>query len=122
MWFVLRRLTAMLSSLLQQIFSVSLARRVSPDLVPTLSCLTENSEILASQDEELAVEELAVEELIHDLIARRAYEIWEREGKAEDRDQQHWFQAISELAYDTDEDRCYEDEDAAIFDRKRIPI
>jgi hypothetical protein len=79
----------------------------------------ENALTLATQDEELAVREL-----IHDLIARRAYEIWEREGKAEDLDQQHWFQAIAELTYDpvNDEDDDEDDEDAAVFGRKRILI
>jgi HSP20 family molecular chaperone IbpA len=34
---------------------------------------------------------------IHDLIARRAFEIYEREGKIPGRDLEHWFQAEAEL-------------------------
>lgn len=32
-----------------------------------------------------------------DTIAARAYEIYEREGCIDGRDQEHWFQAIEEL-------------------------
>jgi len=74
-------------------------------------------------------------------IARRAYEIWEGEGKAPGKDQEHWFQAISELTSgmaddgdgegmmhhsdgdgmvddDDDGDGDEEDEDAAVSVRK----
>ena len=30
-------------------------------------------------------------------IAERSYHIWEREGRPDGRDQQHWFQALAEL-------------------------
>ncbi|MGZ4964589.1 MAG: DUF2934 domain-containing protein [Limisphaerales bacterium] len=30
-------------------------------------------------------------------ISKRAFEIWEREGKREGRDQEYWFQAEEEL-------------------------
>ena len=33
----------------------------------------------------------------HEQVAQRAFEIWEREGKIEGRDQEHWFLAIAEL-------------------------
>lgn len=33
----------------------------------------------------------------HEAISRRAYEIWEREGRPEGRDREHWEQAIGEL-------------------------
>ena len=33
----------------------------------------------------------------HDAIGRRAYEIWEREGRPNGRDREHWFQAEREL-------------------------
>ena len=74
---------------------------------------------LATQDEELAVNEL-----IHELIARHAYEIWEREGKVDGKDQDHWFQALAELTYDpvTDEDDDEDDEDAAVSGRKKTII
>ena len=38
-------------------------------------------------------------------IAQRAYKIWEREGKIDGRDQEHWFQAIAEVTSEVgDED------------------
>ena len=33
----------------------------------------------------------------HDLIASRAYEIWQHRGRVHGRDQQDWFQAEREL-------------------------
>lgn len=33
-----------------------------------------------------------------DLIARRAYEIWETEGRPDGRDAEHWLRAEEELA------------------------
>jgi hypothetical protein len=33
----------------------------------------------------------------HDEISRRAREIWEREGRPEGRDMEHWLQAEAEL-------------------------
>jgi hypothetical protein len=36
--------------------------------------------------------------LKHDDIARRAYLLWEREGKPADRDQEHWFRAQEQLS------------------------
>ncbi|MGH8019128.1 MAG: DUF2934 domain-containing protein [Opitutaceae bacterium] len=33
-----------------------------------------------------------------DEIGRRAYEIWESEGRPEGKEKQHWFQAAEELA------------------------
>ena len=30
-------------------------------------------------------------------IAKRAYELWEQDGKVTGRDQEHWFQAEAEL-------------------------
>jgi hypothetical protein len=33
----------------------------------------------------------------HDEISKRAREIWEREGRPEGRDKEHWLQAESEL-------------------------
>jgi hypothetical protein len=32
-----------------------------------------------------------------EVIARRAYEIWEREGRPDGRAMEHWLQAVSEL-------------------------
>lgn len=32
------------------------------------------------------------------LIAARAYEIWEKQGRPHGRDRDHWLQAVSELA------------------------
>jgi Protein of unknown function (DUF2934) len=66
----------------------------------------------------IAQEELNVIELTHEKIARRAYEIWESEGKVDGRDQPHWFQAITELTYGTvseeDDDDEDDEDDAAI--------
>ncbi|KPH07236.1 DUF2934 domain-containing protein (plasmid) [Rhizobium acidisoli] len=36
----------------------------------------------------------------HEQIRRRAYEIWEAEGRPEGADQRHWLQACDELAGD----------------------
>jgi hypothetical protein len=33
-------------------------------------------------------------------VARRAYQIWEREGRPQGRDIQHWLEAESEIARD----------------------
>ena len=35
--------------------------------------------------------------ITYEHISKRAYEIWEREGKPEGREQEHWFQAEHEL-------------------------
>lgn len=35
--------------------------------------------------------------MIHDEISKRAREIWEREGRPEGRDMEHWLQAEAEL-------------------------
>jgi Protein of unknown function (DUF2934) len=35
---------------------------------------------------------------MHDYIQRRAYELWENEGRPAGRDQAHWLQAESEIA------------------------
>ena len=40
--------------------------------------------------------------LSQDAIARRAYEIWEREGRPEGRAMEHWFRAVSELKAQND--------------------
>ena len=37
------------------------------------------------------------ESISQDAIAQRAYEIWERDGRPEGRDAEHWFRAVSEL-------------------------
>jgi hypothetical protein len=37
----------------------------------------------------------------NDQIAQRAFEIWEREGRPQGRDQDHWYQAEAELRKDT---------------------
>lgn len=39
--------------------------------------------------------------LTNDDIARRAFEIWERNGRPEGRDQEHWDQAEKELRQQT---------------------
>lgn len=33
----------------------------------------------------------------HDVIARRAYEIWESEGRPDGRAADHWFRAVQQL-------------------------
>ncbi len=38
-------------------------------------------------------------------ISKRAFEIWEREGKPEGRGQDHWFQAEAELRRETKKDQ-----------------
>ncbi len=35
---------------------------------------------------------------MHDYIQRRAYQLWENEGRPAGRDQAHWLQAESEIA------------------------
>ncbi|MFN7138156.1 MAG: DUF2934 domain-containing protein [Limisphaerales bacterium] len=35
--------------------------------------------------------------ITYEKICKRAYEIWEREGKPEGKEQEHWFQAECEL-------------------------
>ena len=35
-------------------------------------------------------------------IRQRAHEIWEREGRPEGREQQHWYQALEEIAVEED--------------------
>jgi hypothetical protein len=35
--------------------------------------------------------------ITHEQISKRAREIWEREGRPEGRDKEHWLQAESEL-------------------------
>ena len=35
--------------------------------------------------------------ITYEQIAQRAYEIWEREGKPEGKEQEHWFKAEEEL-------------------------
>lgn len=37
-------------------------------------------------------------EMGHDAIRRRAYEIWEREGRPEGMDWEHWFAAQIEIS------------------------
>lgn len=49
--------------------------------------------------------------ITHELIAQRAYEIWEGEGKIGGRDQEHWFQAIVELTSGTVDDGDEEEDD-----------
>ena len=51
-------------------------------------------------------------------ICRRAYEIWEREGKIDGKDQQHWYQAIAELIAVIDPDDDDEEDDAAISSKQ----
>ncbi|MBN2493813.1 MAG: DUF2934 domain-containing protein [Deltaproteobacteria bacterium] len=41
--------------------------------------------------------ELADQAADHDRIARRAYEIWQREGRPDGQDMDHWLQAEREL-------------------------
>jgi hypothetical protein len=36
--------------------------------------------------------------ITHDQISQKAREIWEREGRPEGRDKEHWLQAEAELA------------------------
>lgn len=36
-------------------------------------------------------------EELHERIQRRAYELWEREGRPEGRDHAHWYQAELEI-------------------------
>lgn len=33
-----------------------------------------------------------------DQVRRRAYEMWEEDGRPEGQDQQYWFKALSEIA------------------------
>jgi hypothetical protein len=33
----------------------------------------------------------------HEVIASRAYQLWEREGRGHGRDQEYWFRAVAEL-------------------------
>jgi hypothetical protein len=47
-------------------------------------------------------------------ISRRAYNIWECDGKVDGKDQQHWFQAIAESNAGIDPDDDDEEDDAAI--------
>jgi hypothetical protein len=35
-------------------------------------------------------------------VKQRAQEIWEREGRPEGREQQHWYQALEEIAVEED--------------------
>lgn len=35
--------------------------------------------------------------ITHEKITQRAFEIWERQGKPEGREQEHWFRAEEEL-------------------------
>jgi len=35
-------------------------------------------------------------------IRQRAHEIWEREGRPEGREQQHWYQALEEITVEED--------------------
>ena len=35
-------------------------------------------------------------------VRQRAHEIWEREGRPEGREQQHWYQALEEIAVEED--------------------
>ena len=35
---------------------------------------------------------------MEDQVKRRAYEMWEADGRPEGMDQQYWFKAVSELA------------------------
>jgi hypothetical protein len=35
---------------------------------------------------------------MHEYVQRRAYELWESEGRPAGRDQAHWLQAESEVA------------------------
>ncbi|PDS78562.1 DUF2934 domain-containing protein [Rhizobium sp. L43] len=44
----------------------------------------------------------------HEQIRRRAYEIWEAEGRPDGADQRHWLQACDELAGE-DEDQTLQD-------------
>ncbi|PDT02863.1 hypothetical protein CO666_18495 [Rhizobium chutanense] len=59
----------------------------------------------------------------HEQIRRRAYEIWEAEGRPEGADQRHWLQACDELAgedeHETLQDMLDEDDrdDAALLQR-----
>lgn len=43
--------------------------------------------------------------LTYEAIAKRAFEIWEREGRPGGRDQQHWFLAERELRQETVEEQ-----------------
>lgn len=38
----------------------------------------------------------------HECIRKRAYEIWEQEGRPEGREEEHWKQAAREMALDSD--------------------
>jgi len=73
----------------------------------------------------------------HEQIRRRAYEIWEAEGRPDGADQRHWLQACDELAgedeHETLQNLLDEDDrdDAALlqgagesgdFDRRRTPV
>jgi Protein of unknown function (DUF2934) len=40
--------------------------------------------------------------ITHEEISKRAREIWEREGRPEGRDKEHWLQAEAELRRDSD--------------------
>jgi len=62
----------------------------------------------------------------HEQIRRRAYEIWEDEGRPEGAATRHWLQATDELAEEDDDetledliaDDDLEDERKAAFDKK----
>jgi hypothetical protein len=40
---------------------------------------------------------MLVMEMESDQIAQKAFEIWEREGRPQGRDQEHWFEAENEI-------------------------
>ena len=50
-------------------------------------------------------------------ISRRAYEIWECEGKVDGKDRQHWYQAIAELSAMIAPDDDDEEDDAAVLNQ-----
>lgn len=52
-------------------------------------------------------------ELTDDMIRQRAHHIWEREGRPDGRDAEHWQMARSELAIETARDEAKEPNPAA---------
>ena len=48
-----------------------------------------------------------VERQIQEGTAKRAYEIWEREGRQQGKDQEYWYRAIYELNLESYKDGDY---------------
>ena len=58
------------------------------------------SSIVASSQMKAALGTPPKKELTHEMIAKRAYYIWEKEGRPQGRDKTHWYQAERELKHE----------------------